>query len=152
MPKTKEVWDKTKACARGKETSPSHFAPYLVGAQGGGVHSGTAQTSSALGHSADFIWRGRGGTRGASQLGPTRMGPTDAAFCSPSSVIFFAISCKSGTTRLMGFTLFLTCTAPTPDSDRLARARNRNADRPIMIALYPLTTASFVQTRNLSLK
>ena len=32
------------------------------------------------------------------------------------------------------------------------RTRNRNADRPIMIALYPLTTASFVQTRNLSLK
>ena len=48
-----------------------------------------------------------------------------AALCSPSSVIFFAISCKSVTTRLMGFTLFLTCTAPTPDSDRLARARNR---------------------------
>ena len=49
MHKTKEVWDKTKACARGKETSPSHFAPYLVDAQGGGVHSGTMQTSSGEG-------------------------------------------------------------------------------------------------------
>ena len=52
----------------------------------------------------------------------------------------------------LGFTLFLTCTAPTPVSDRLTRARNRNADRPIMVALYSLITASFVQTRNLSLK
>ena len=43
--KTKEELDNTKACVRGKETSPSHFAPHLVGAQGGGVHSGTAQTS-----------------------------------------------------------------------------------------------------------